>query len=170
MQLDDQRKYLQRATDLAEYALTQGSNPIGAVIVNSNGEIISEGYNEIKIINDVTAHGEIVALRKAGKQVMKKFNPSPTYLFTTLEPCFACGFFVTRTNIQHIVWALDDPYNGGINFLKDTHKLMDAFKNIVLTSEPFEDLRKRSQDLTRKWYEDKNEFKIAKFFTDSDAR
>lgn len=160
----DNHKYLQRALELAQEAFEKGSVPIGAVIVDEKGEIISEGINEIKITNDPTAHAEIVCMRKALKKIIKRFSPEPTFLFTTLEPCFACGFFVTRTNIKKIVWALNDPYKGGVDFLKNSEKVKDDFDEIELIGEPDEEIKNKSRELMNKYYLKKGDRKTAELF------
>ncbi len=157
-------EYLQKAIGLAEKSFTENGVPVGAVLVSSAGEIISEGYNENKQTFDPTAHAEIVCMRKAGKKVLKKHSLDPTVLYTTLEPCFACGFFVTRTNINKVVWALNDPYNGAMEFLKLNVKLASSFTAIELISEPLEIIKNQSQELLRKYYLKKGDPNIARLF------
>lgn len=101
--MNNDDKYLQKCLDLAQVAFEKGSVPIGALIVDIHGDIIAQGYNEIKIIHDPTAHAEVVCMRQAKEKVIKSINLEPTTLYTTLEPCFACVFFITRTNISRIV-------------------------------------------------------------------
>jgi tRNA(Arg) A34 adenosine deaminase TadA len=155
---------LQKALKQAKDSFDEGGVPIGAILVSQNGEIIAEGHNENKQSFDPTAHAEIVCMRKAGKKVLKKFSPEPTILYTTLEPCFACGFFLTRTNIQKVVWALNDPYNGAMEFLRTNEKLALPFEKIEFVSEPIKELKKQSKDLLKKYYENKGEIEIAKLF------
>ena len=161
----DQLKLLKRTIELAEIALDKGSVPIGAVIADKNGEIISEGFNEIKLSNDPTAHAEVICMRKANIKIVFKHNPDSTFLFTILEPCFACAFFVTRTNIRHITWALDDPYKGGVKFLMDSEKMQTDFKTIELNSEPDAFLRDKSKELMKKYYTNKGDFQTASIFS-----
>jgi tRNA(adenine34) deaminase len=160
----DYSKYLQIALTEAKNALDLGNVPIGAVLVNSAGEIISTGANEIKTNFDVTAHAEVVAIRKAGKQAMLPYYEDPTWLFTTLEPCFACSFFVTRSNIKHVVWALSDPYSGGIDDLLSSDKLGEKIKALELIAEPIVDYRTESSQLMQKYYQNKGDVETARLF------
>lgn len=161
----DYRKYLRRALDLAKVSLDKGSVPIGAVIVDKEENILAEGFSEIKISHDPTAHAEVMCMRRASEKIIAKLNPESTYLFTTLEPCFACGYFITRTNIKNVIWALNDPYKGGMEFLRETDKLKDDYMTINLMVEPDSDMAKESKMLLRSYYLGKGKTEIAKLFT-----
>lgn len=158
------RKFLAIAIEESKKSMKLGSGPIGAVIVDKKGKIIVKGFNRTKIENDPTAHAEVVCMRKAKKLILERFHPKETYLFTTLEPCFACGFFLVRTNIRNVVWALNDPYYGGMSHLKKSEKLSNDFKKIKCVGEPFIDLREQSRALMYLYYKNKRDFKTAKLF------
>jgi len=161
----DTQFFLNKAIELAQISFDKGSVPIGALIVDKDGNILAQGHNEIKISNDPTAHGEVVCMRQAKEKILTKFNPESTFLFTSLEPCFACGFFITRTNIKNVIWALNDPYKGGIDYLKNTEKLSEDFKNINLIPEPYLELKNKSKELMRKYYLKKGDLKTADLFS-----
>lgn len=148
----------------AEKALKRGNVPIGCVITDLAGNVISEGQNETKTEFDTTAHAEIVALRKAGKKVLDKYNPEKNIIFTTLEPCFGCGFFLIRSNIKTIVWALSDDYFGSIDTYLEEPKMKDYYEGLHLISEPIEELRKKSSDLMVEYYKNKGDNSMAKKF------
>lgn len=84
--MQDHRYYLERTLELATQALKKNTYPIGCIIVNSKGEIIAEAHNESFILNDATAHAEILCIRKAGKLVMSKFEAEPTFIYSSVEP------------------------------------------------------------------------------------
>ena len=63
-------KFMERAIELSTESVNTGGGPFGSVIVKDD-KIIAEGANEVTLINDPTAHGEIVAIRQA----CKNFNP-----------------------------------------------------------------------------------------------
>ena len=56
---------MQQAISLASEVKSSGDVPVGALIVNEVGEILSTGKNEREKDNDPTTHAEIVAIRKA---------------------------------------------------------------------------------------------------------
>ena len=60
---------MQQAISLASEVKSSGDVPVGALIVNDAGEIVSLGKNEREKDNDPTAHAEIVAIRGAGKKL-----------------------------------------------------------------------------------------------------
>ena len=60
--------FMKQAIDLAQKAYNLNDIPIGAVVVK-NEKIIGKGYNQVKLLNDPTAHAEIIAIRKACKKL-----------------------------------------------------------------------------------------------------
>ena len=62
--------------------------PFGAVVIRK-GLIVGKGHNAVVGTNDPTAHGEVIAIREAGKN-LGKFDLSDCELYTTCEPCPMC--------------------------------------------------------------------------------
>ena len=58
-------RFMTRALELAELAVTRGQTPFGAVVVDRDGLVTGEGHNTVRADRDPTAHGEIVAIRAA---------------------------------------------------------------------------------------------------------
>lgn len=160
----DISRYLKLALQEAEKADKLGNVPIGAVLVDEEGNVIAKGANEIKTKFDVTAHAEVVTLRNAGQKAMLKYNENATWLFTTLEPCFACSFFITRSNVKHVVWALSDPYSGGVDDLLASPKIGEKIKALEILSEPVPEYRERSSTLMQNYYKRKGDLETAKLF------
>ena len=65
-------KFMQRAIELSIESINKDGGPFGSVIVK-NDKIIAEGSNKVTLTNDPTAHGEIVAIRQACKNLNKCF-------------------------------------------------------------------------------------------------
>ena len=64
--LEDDLRWMRHALALARRGeIRQGANPIGCVIVR-DGALLAEGYNEVDLRHDPTAHAEIVTIRRAG--------------------------------------------------------------------------------------------------------
>ena len=61
----DHEKNLRKAIELSKQSIDSGSSPFGCVIVDAEGKIVGEGHNRVAPDNDPTAHGEIVAIRNA---------------------------------------------------------------------------------------------------------
>ena len=145
------RKHLESALQIAKKAFELGNYPIGAVFVDGEGNHEIVEMNECKTLDDITAHAEILGIRKLGNKFHKD-SPGEYYLFTSLEPCFGCSFFLARTNVTRIYSALKDPHKGGISDLKPQEQFHNFFKNIELIHEPYEDLKKESKELMQKYF------------------
>lgn len=80
---------MRRAIKLSHEKMQGGhGGPFGAVIIK-DGEIISEGWNQVTSSNDPTAHAEVVAIRNACK-ILNTFNLQGCVLVTSCEPCPMC--------------------------------------------------------------------------------
>ena len=160
---DQIRTNLELALDKAEEAFELGNYPIGSVLVNKDNLVLSVEMNECTSSNDVTAHAEIVGIRKLGNSI-NKYASGEHYLFTSLEPCFGCSFFIARTNIKGIYSALKDPHKGGTSDLKSQEQFANFFNKIELVHEPFEDLANRSRELMKKYFLSINNLDAAKYY------
>ena len=81
---------------------SEGGCPIGAVLVdNDTGEVRSEGYNGLVQEGNPTLHGEMAALRNAGRLT----NRHNTTMYTTLQPCFMCAGAIVRFGIPRVALA-----------------------------------------------------------------
>lgn len=157
------KKYLEKTIELAKESLEKGNYPIGSIIVNNEGNVVAQGYNENTTQKDITAHAEILCIRQAGL-TLSKDNPEENILFTSLEPCYGCSFFIARTNIKKIYWALEDPHKGGIGDLKKEPMFSDFFPNIELIPEPYDDLKNQSRELMRSFFLSKGNTKAAELY------
>ena len=80
------RQMLRLAYDEAKTGFDAGGCPIGSVLARDGFEV-SRGHNQRVQQGDPIAHGEMDALRKAGRQ--KTYRD--TVLYTTLSPCMMCS-------------------------------------------------------------------------------
>jgi len=98
------------AIDRAREAGAAGDIPIGAVVVDSRGEVIASGFNSREVDSDPTAHAEILALRSAGKHV-NSWRLTDCTIYVTLEPCPMCAGAITMSRISRLVFgAWNDEY------------------------------------------------------------
>ncbi len=160
---DQIRQYLQITIDEAEIALEEGNYPIGSAIVDVEGKILSTDRNKSFTNEDVSAHAEILGIRKLGNKVNKD-TPGEYFLFSSLEPCFGCSFFIARTNIKHITSALKDPHKGGMSDLHKLDQFNYFFKHIEIINEPFEDLKEQSRRLMVEYFLKLGRKDAAKFY------
>ena len=105
---------MHRALELARLAAQSGDVPVGAVIVDSQGQVISEAHNRTERDHDPTGHAELIALRKAGAYLG---SPRLTGcdLYVTLEPCPMCAGALSQARIRRIYYGAYDPKSGGID-------------------------------------------------------
>ena len=96
-------KFMERAIELSIASVKSGGGPFGSVIVKDN-KIISEGMNRVTKNNDPTAHGEIVAIRNACKN-LNDFHLKGCELYTSCEPCPLCLSAIYWARIDKVYYA-----------------------------------------------------------------
>lgn len=97
----------------ANQAAEREEVPIGAVLVNENGEIVAHAGNRTREMNDPSAHAEILCIRAACEAANAQRIPDYT-LYVTLEPCAMCAAAISFARIKHVVIGAIDPKGGGI--------------------------------------------------------
>lgn len=102
--------YMRLALKEAEKACSSGEVPVGAVIVLKE-QIIARAHNQVELLNDSTAHAEILALTTAYNAMGAKVLPDAT-IYITLEPCLMCSGALYWSRIGRIVYGADDDKNG----------------------------------------------------------
>jgi tRNA(adenine34) deaminase len=102
--------FMQQALKEAQLAFDADEVPVGAVVVMNN-KIISRGHNQVELLNDSTAHAEILALTSAYSSMGTKYLPDAT-LYVTLEPCLMCCGALYWGKIGSIVYGASHEKNG----------------------------------------------------------
>jgi tRNA(adenine34) deaminase len=98
--------YMQLAIEQAYRAEKMDEVPIGAVIVHSK-QVLAKAHNQTITLADPTAHAEILAIRKASRQ-MNNYRLPGTTLYVTLEPCIMCMGAIIHARIDRIVFGAKD--------------------------------------------------------------
>ncbi len=158
------KSFLEETIKEAEIALKEGNYPIGSVVVDPKGKIVAKCHNENLTKNDISAHAEILCLRNLGIKKTSKDIKEDYFLFSSLEPCGGCGFFIARTNIKIIYMAAVDPYKPGITELKKTEKFATNFKSLELIVCNFPDLALKSKHLMRDYFISKGRIEDSKVY------
>ena len=109
---------MQEAISLASEVKSSGDVPVGALIVNEAGEILSIGKNEREKDNDPTAHAEIVAIRGAGEK-LGSWRLDDLTLIVTLEPCVMCTGAILQSRIKRLVFGAFDQKAGAVGSVWD---------------------------------------------------
>ena len=103
--------WMQLALVQAAQAQQLGEVPVGAVLVDAQGELLATGFNRTIIDHDPTAHAEIVALR-AGAQQVQNYRLPGASLYVTLEPCAMCLGAMLHARLSRVVFGAPDPPTG----------------------------------------------------------
>ena len=123
-------KFMTRAIELSIESVNSGGGPFGSIIVK-NDKVIAEGSNKVTLNNDPTAHGEIVAIRKACKS-LNNFNLSGCELYSSCEPCPMCLSANYWAHIDKVYYA---------NTRNDAQKI--DFDDSLIYSELLTNVKKR---------------------------
>jgi tRNA(adenine34) deaminase len=121
-------EFMRRALAEAEKALEHDDVPIGAVVVKDD-EVIGAGHNERELLQDPTAHAEMLALREASRHV-GSWRLLDATLYVTLEPCAMCAGAIVLSRIPRVVYAATDPKAGAAG------SVMDVLDHAALNHRP----------------------------------
>ena len=104
---------MQQVISLAQEVKSSGDVPVGALIVNEVGEIVSLGKNEREKDNDPTAHAEILAIKRAGEK-LGSWRLDDLTLIVTLEPCVMCAGAILQSRLKRLVFGAFDQKAGAV--------------------------------------------------------
>jgi len=103
--------YMERCIELGMIAKSKGESPVGSLVVHK-GEVIGQGLETVKSVNDITGHAEMLAIKDAIKQGHAEFLHEAT-LYTTHEPCWMCSYAIRSYNFAKVVYGISMPSIGG---------------------------------------------------------
>ena len=96
--------FMRRAIEISRDKMrADGSGPFGCVIVK-DGVIVGEGVNNVVNNHDATSHGEMEAIRDAGRN-LKSWDLSGCDLYTSCEPCEMCVSAIFWAKIAKVYYA-----------------------------------------------------------------
>ena len=114
--MPDDVKGMRLALAEAEHAYMLGEVPIGAVILDNQGEVVARGYNLRETQHDATAHAELIAIRRAC-QVLGRWRLTGMTLYVTIEPCPMCAGAIVMSRISRVVYGGTDAKAGACESL-----------------------------------------------------
>ena len=109
---------MQAALEMADVAERAGEVPVGAVIIDAEGQVLGRGYNRCISDHDPTGHAEIVALREAA-QAVGNYRLPGLGLYVTLEPCVMCMGAMIHARLARVVYGASDPKTGACGSVLD---------------------------------------------------
>jgi cytosine deaminase len=104
----DEKRLLAEAIAEARLGLSEGGIPIGSVLADFDGKIISRGHNLRVQTGDPTAHAEVVSIRNAGRRT----DWHKLVLASTLSPCIMCTGTALLYKIPRIIIGENQTFQG----------------------------------------------------------
>jgi tRNA(adenine34) deaminase len=114
---DQDQRFMRVAIREALAAQEAGDVPIGAVIIK-DGHIIGKAHNQREVLQDPTAHAEMIALTQAAEK-MGSWRLEGCTIYVTLEPCPMCAGALVLGRVARLVYGCDDPKAGACGSLYD---------------------------------------------------
>jgi tRNA(adenine34) deaminase len=111
MPTDDFSDVMGRALDLARQAAAAGDVPVGAVLLDADGQIVASDRNKVEEQRDPTAHAEMLVIRRRARELGDTRLTGHT-LVVTLEPCPMCAMAAVWARLDRIVYGAADPKAG----------------------------------------------------------
>ena len=124
---------MQQVISLAQEVKSSGDVPVGALIVNEAGEILSSGKNEREKDNDPTAHAEILAIKRAGEK-LGSWRLDELTLIVTLEPCVMCAGAILQSRLKRLVFGAFDQKAGAVGSSLDVIRDVRALSKVEVVS------------------------------------
>jgi len=109
--------FMKEALKEAKKAKAAGEVPVGAIVV-AKGQIIAKAHNQTQLLNDVTAHAEIMAITSASSYLGSKYL-NECAIFITLEPCVMCAGALAWSQIGRVVYGASDDNKGFMRYGKE---------------------------------------------------
>ena len=100
---------LDQAMELAiGQAMASGVDvPVGAVLLDSSGQVVAAAHNERELTGDPTAHAELLAIQRVGK-AKGDWRLEDLTLVVTLEPCVMCAGAIVAARIPKVIFGAFD--------------------------------------------------------------
>jgi len=108
-------RWMEYALKEAELAYKRKEVPVGAVIVHQE-QIIGKGFNQTEMLQDPTAHAEMIAITAAASH-LGSWRLEDCTLYVTLEPCPMCAGAIVLSRIPTLIFGAYDPKAGGCTSL-----------------------------------------------------
>ena len=129
--IKDDTYYMRIALKEALKAYKENEVPVGACIVNGD-KVIAKGHNLREKNKDVTMHAEIVAIKKACKNLNRWILDDCT-IYITAEPCLMCAGAISQARIKKIVYGVASPKYGVCESVCNVVDNQRLFTNVIIT-------------------------------------
>ena len=141
--------WMRTAIEAAETARQLGEVPIGACLIDENGELLAAAGNRTIADSDPTAHAEILVLREAARKI-GNYRLTETALYTTIEPCAMCAGALVNARIKRLIFGARDERFGAVESVFRLCDTSSLNHRIEITSGVLaEDCRRLMRDFFR---------------------
>jgi len=141
--------WMRTAIEAAETARQLGEVPIGACLIDENGELLAAAGNRTIADSDPTAHAEILVLREAARKI-GNYRLTETALYTTIEPCAMCAGALVNARIKRLIFGARDERFGAVESVFRLCDTSSLNHQIEITSGVLaEDCRRLMRDFFR---------------------
>lgn len=107
--MQSDKYFIEETLKMAKSAQLNNEVPVAAIIVADN-KIIGKGQNQVELLQDPTAHAEMIAITAACNYIGSKYLTNAT-LYVNLEPCGMCKTAIAHAQIKRVVYAAKDTSN-----------------------------------------------------------
>ena len=104
----DHEDFMIMALEEAHQARKKDEVPIGAVLVDEQGKVVSKAHNNVIGQADPTAHAEMLCIRDASLKI-SNYRLLNMSLYVTVEPCVMCMGAIVHSRIAKVYFGADDP-------------------------------------------------------------
>lgn len=115
-------EYMEICLTEARAAWTEEEVPVGALVTDETGAIISRAHNMTRTLTDPGAHAEMIALRDAASR-RGNYRLTGCTLFVTMEPCVMCAGAIIEARIERLVFGCHDDRRGAFGSIIDVNAL-----------------------------------------------
>ena len=141
--------WMRKAIEAAKAAQDLDEIPIGACLIDADGELLAAAGNRTITSSDPTAHAEILVLREAGKKI-GNYRLTETTLYTTIEPCAMCAGALVNARVERLVFGAHDERFGAVKSVFQICDTSSLNHQIDITAGVLaEECRKLMQDFFR---------------------
>ena len=98
----DHEHFMRIALELASVAAAKGNRPLGSLLVDAQGNVVSKDTNRVYTDSDPTSHGEMNVIRDTCTK-LKTLDLTGYTLYTSLEPCPMCCWATLETKVSRLV-------------------------------------------------------------------
>ena len=147
--LERDELWMRRAIECAVAAGETNEVPVGACLIDKNGELLACEGNRTIADSDPTAHAEILVLRRAAREI-GNYRLTGTTLYTTIEPCAMCAGALVNARIKRLIFGAHDERFGAAESVFQLCNTSSLNHQIEITSGVLaEDCRRLIQNFFR---------------------